>query len=575
MAPVDQNQSIGPFPYSGEGWTAFVAEFLADDPDGYEVKSGQKEGQIIITNVSKWFISSAYIDKCDCDAISPMLANAVMSLGRKATQASQFEQENLLLKEKLAKLNHEIFGPSSEQRPAPEIPELPETQPELPPDPPIKDKQPKLRLASNAGRKPLPANLPRDIVTLELPESDRGCPCCGKRMVECGEKATEQLTVIPAQFRVTRRIRKKYVCSACDKFVEAPAPKSMMPGASYGSPEFLAYVASLKYQLALPFYRQQTMFELAGLPFKRGTLANLMNTCAFRLSPFLQLFKDELLEQGIIHADETTIQVLKEPDRKPQTKSYLWLYRSAASAARQVVLFDYKQTRSGAHPRFFLEGFKGYLHVDGYSGYNNIENTVRVGCMAHLRRKFTDTTKVIPEGHVDYSFAQQALNVIGELYGIEEKLKKQPPEIVFDTRQRESRPILLRIKKWLDEMRPIVTPRTALGKAVIYAVEQWPTMLRYIDDGDLDIDNNISEREIKQVVIGRKNWLFSDSVDGASTNAAMYSLVQTAKANGLDPSAYLRHLFATLPNLKTGEDIKHLLPWNVKLGMELEPLAAA
>lgn len=477
----------------------------------------------------------------------------------------QYELENLRLKEQIAQLKRELFGVSSEQQPALEKIDAVDSQMEAPP---AKEKQPQLRLVKNAGRKPLSEHLPRDTIRHELAEADRGCPCCGKTMRELDDEITEQLIVIPAQYRVKQHIRKKYSCRSCGQIITASVPKSMVPGSSYASPEYLAHVACNKYQFGLPFYRQEAIFKQSGLPFNRTTMANLMITCADQLTPLMLLLQDALLKQKIVHADETTIQVLKEEGRKPQTKSYVWLYRSAASAEHQVVIFDYQMTRAGKHPRDFLDSFNGYLHVDGYAGYNGVFNAVRVACMAHLRRKFIDAGEIIPEGCNELSFAQHAIDMIGELYGIERKLVDQPQKIKLEVRNQESIPILLKFKKWLDEMRPKVTPKSILGKAIHYAIEQWPAMLRYADDGDLAIDNNIAEREIKQVVIGRKNWLFADTPDGAFTNATMYSLVQTAKANGLNPYDYLKHVFAELPNMKTSEEVVLLLPWNIQMENE-------
>lgn len=238
------------------------------------------------------------------------------------------------------------------------------------------------------------------------------------------------------------------------------------------------------------------------------------------------------------------------------------------------MIFDYQMTRAGMHPKNFLEGFNGYLHVDGYAGYGSVINAIRVACVAHLRRKFVDAEKILPDGAHELSFARQAINMIGELYGIERKLADQSQEVKYEVRNRESIPILRQFKKWLDDMKPEVAPKGALGKAIHYAIEQWPAMLRYVDDGKLAIDNNIAEREIKQLVIGRKNWLFADTPDGAIANATLYSLVQTAKANGLEPYAYLRQVFAALPNMTTSDEVKQLLPWNICLAEEVELRAA-
>ena len=564
------NTSTEPREQKSEGLGFFGMGLLTHEPDGYYSEIIPGRNRVLVRHVVGGIVVPVTYDRDEngASSFSYVIYDALEQLIGEAKDKKSLEQEVLLLKEQLAIAKKEKFGASSEKQ------QEQEKKDTAADSPPAKTKKPNLRLARNAGRKPLPENLPRDTVLHSLSESERGCPCCGTTMRDMGEEITEQLTVIPAQFRVKKHVRKKYSCRDCGKIVYAPKPKSMVPGSSYGSPDFLTHVAIAKYQHGLPFYRQEAIFEQASLPFNRTTLANLMIACADQLAPLTQLLKDELLKQRIIHADETTIQVLKEEGRKPQSKSYLWHYRSAAGSSRQIVLFDYQETRSGEHPKAFLRGYSGYLHVDGYSGYNNIHNAGRVGCMAHLRRKFVEAASAIPAGHGEHSFAQQAIAMIGELYGIEQKLAGRPTQAVFNVRQKESIPILSKFKKWLDDMKPKVVPKSLLGKAIHYAVEQWPTMLRYVDDGDLAIDNNIAEREIKQVVIGRKNWLFADMPEGAYTNAVMYSLVLTARANGLDPAVYLRHVFASLPNLKTAEEVGQLLPWNVKAAMETDLLAA-
>jgi hypothetical protein len=244
------------------------------------------------------------------------------------------------------------------------------------------------------------------------------------------------------------------------------------------------------------------------------------------------------------------------------------LYCSAAKANKPVVIFEYQATRSGSHPVKFLTGddndrFRGYLSTDGYSGYNNIAGVTRVGCMAHVRRKFDEAIKILPDG-TENSYAHQAMKMIGKLYTIERKLSDHPPKHKYHVRQAESLPILSELKLWLDKLHLDVTPKSLLGKAIGYARSQWSYVSRYVDDGRLAIDNNIAEREIKAFVIGRKNWLFADSTDGAEANAVMYSLVQTAVANGLEPYKYLRHVFERLPYMKNSKDVESLLPWNVQ-----------
>lgn len=493
-----------------------------------------------------------------------------------ADSAQELAHENQHLKEQIASLKRKIFGTSSEQS-APSQTEIDQSDllindnNQMNSATQTSDKQSgKLKLvASNAGRKKLPAHLPRERIEYKLPLEKQFCECCDGKLHEFGEEVTERLTVIPAQYKVIQHVRQKYLCRHCDKFTIAEAPKSLIPGSSFGSPEILADIAVKRFQYSLPYYRQEAIFNYAGFPFNRTTIANLMIGSADNMTLLYEVMKDELRSQDIIHADETSFQVLKEAGRTPQSTSYFWQYCGGSNSNKRIVLFEYQPTRSSEHPIKFLTGneqssFKGYLLTDGYAGYNKIPGVTRVGCMAHVRRKFVDACKILPAG-TENSHAQQAIEMIKKLYVIESELADQPPEIKYQVRQTESLPILHEMKLWLDKLYLDVVQRGALGKAIGYAIGQWNYVSHYIDDGRLAIDNNIAEREIKAFVIGRKNWLFAVSVDGAHTSAVMYSLVQTAKANGLDPYKYLYHVFERMPYMRNAKEVESLLPWNVRL----------
>lgn len=525
---------------------------------------GPKKGQLTVDFIEDHYVHGVIFER---ESYGDFVRNSALEWLYK--QRNRLEQENAELKERVARLQQMLFGTSSEQSsgdsPAEPPPQAAEGADHGAGDPkvvPLARKQ-----AKGGGRKPLPADLPRERINYELPEHDRFCPCCHGAIQAIGEEITEQLTVIPAQYKVLQHARKKYVCRKCSKFVTAPGPRPLIEKSSYASADFLAHVAVSKYQFGLPFYRQEAIFEQQGLSFNRTTLANLMIGCSDKLAALHETLRTELLGQGVIHADETSLQVLKEPGRKPQSKSQLWLYRSGEGAEQPVVLFEYQMTRQGAHPRNFLNiggkrPFTGYLQVDGYAGYNGMSGVTRVGCMAHVRRKFMAVVKALPS-HVTGSHAHHAVELIGKLYNIERKIKGSPYRNRHKARQEESVPILDKFKTWLDDMHPKVTPGSGLGGAIRYAREQWDAVVRYVDDGRLSIDNNIAEREMKAVVIGRKNWLFADSMNGAHANAIMYSLVQTAKANGIDPFGYLKYVIETMPKLRTASDVQSLLPWNM------------
>lgn len=275
-----------------------------------------------------------------------------------------------------------------------------------------------------------------------------------------------------------------------------------------------------------------------------------------------------LLAQPILHADETTLQVLQEPGRRAETQSYMWLYRTGRDGP-PIVLYDYQETRGGHHPRDFLTGFGGYLHVDGYSGYHKVAGVTLVGCWAHARRKFDEALKALPDGKQTAAVAaREGLEFCNRLFAIERQIRDAPPEERLKVRTEQSRPLLDEFWAWLRTHRPRVLPKSTLGKAIAYCLEQREKLAAFLQDGRLELDNNRSERSIKPFVIGRKNWLFSNTPRGARASATIYSIIETAKENGLNPFAYLTWLFEELPQipeLKDPEALDRLLPWSQSL----------
>ncbi len=414
------------------------------------------------------------------------------------------------------------------------------------------------------GRRPLPATLPRVDVIHDLPASERRCDQDGRLLVEIGDVTCEQLDIIPAKIQVIRHIRKKYACNCGQCIKTAPLPAQPIPK-SLASPGLLAHITVSKYQDALPLYRQETILQRIGVDIPRATLANWMIRAGTLVQPLINLLQDRLLAYDIIQMDETTVQVLKEDGKAAQSTSYVWLQRGGPPEQR-VVLYDYDPGRSQAVPKRLLEGFKGYLQTDGYDGYNAVvaqNKLIHVGCMAHARRKFSEA--VTAQGkRKKTGQAHRGLALIQKLYRIEKQARKLEPEQRHDHRQRHARPILDKLRTWLDEALPQVPPTSATGKALNYLHNEWDKLIRYLDDGRLEIDNNLAENAIRPFVLGRKNWLFSDSVRGVRASANLYSLIETAKANGLEPYAYLRHLFTELPKAATLEGIEALLPGTIK-----------
>ena len=413
------------------------------------------------------------------------------------------------------------------------------------------------------GRKPLPDNLPRVDIIHELPASERHCDHDGQLLVEIDEVISEQLDIIPAKIQVIRHIRKKYACSCGQCIKTAPLPAQPIPR-SMASPGLLAHITVSKYQDALPLYRQETILQRMGVELPRATLANWMIQAGALIQPVINLLRDRLLDYDILQMDETTVQVLNEQGKTAQSKSYLWLQRGGPPD-KPVVLYDYDPGRGAGVPTRLLTGFTGHLQTDGYDGYNAVvaaNGLVHVGCMAHARRKFSEAVKAQGKKKRKGK-AHQGLALIQKLYRVEKQARKLKPEERHSHRQRHARPILDELRTWLDEALPQVPPTSATGKALNYLHREWDKLIRYLDDGRLEIDNNGAENAIRPFVVGRKNWLFSASVKGVKASANLYSLIETAKANKLEPYAYLRYLFTALPQAETVEAIEALLPGNI------------
>ncbi len=463
------------------------------------------------------------------------------------------------------------YGPSSEKVPDEQLRLFNEAEqaataaPE--PEPPI---QVPAHERAKPGRRALPEYLPRVEVVHELPEEERVCAHDGEPLVEIArEKGAEQLDIIPAQVRVIRHVRVKYACPCCHIGVKtAPMPAQPIPK-SIASPGLLAHVAVAKYQDGLPLYRQESILKRSGIELPRATLAGWMVKMGILIQVLINLMRDHLLEYDILQMDETRVQVLKEPGKAATALSYMWVARGGPPG-QVVILFDYDPTRSGEVPKRLLEGFAGHLQTDGYEGYNAVgrePNIIRVACAAHCRRKFDEAVKAQGKGGktgpAKAGKAWQGLAYFQKLYRIETAVKDQGPEVRYQVRQAQAKPILDEMRTWLDASLPQVPPQTATGRALTYLDGQWNGLIRYLDNGRLEIDNNLVENAIRPFALGRKNWLFSDTVGGVQASANLYSLIETAKANGLDPYAYLRFVFTELPKAETVEAIEALLPYNV------------
>ena len=409
----------------------------------------------------------------------------------------------------------------------------------------------------------LPARLPRIEVIHELPEDERFCEHDGQMLREINEVVSEQLDIVPATIQVIRHIRKQYACECGRCIRTAPLPAQPIPK-SMASPGLLAHVTVSKYVDALPLYRQETILKRIGVELPRATLSSWMIRMGQLVQPLINLMRDRLLEYDIIQMDETRVQVLKEADRRAQSKSYLWVQRGGPPDGR-VILYDYDPSRSGAVPERLLAGYKGYLQSDGYGSYNAVvaANGLKpLGCMAHARRRFDEAVKAQGKNK-RRGKAWHGLALIQKLYRVEKLARPMTPEKRYRLRLEQAQPIFDEMRTWLEMTLPQVPPKNATGKALHYLHSQWDKLTRYLDDGRLEIDNNLCENAIRPFVVGRKNWLFSDSVAGVNASANLYSLIETAKAHGLEPYAYLREVFTKLPQANTVEDIESLLPGRI------------
>ena len=461
------------------------------------------------------------------------------------------------------------FGASSEQ--------LPDQQPSLFDEVEIAsddatisvDETPEAEVVPEAkpARKPrkafrIPPELPRVEIIHDLPESEKVCPHDGTALKHIDSEVHEQLDIIPAQAQVLRHLRYTYACPCCDQHVvTAQKPKQPIEK-GMASPRLLATIATQKYVDGLPLYRQEQLFARLGLELDRTTQANWMMKCGALIQPLINLIHEQMLEQPVLHMDETRVQVLDEPGRSPQSQSYMWVLRSVEQPA---VLFHYSPTRNSEVPKHLLNDFSGALMVDGYQGYHAVcesPSITRLGCWAHARRGFVDAKKAY--GLSRTGKADEALAHIQALYRIEQSAKDKPPEERLAMRQAEATVVIAKLKQWLDQNMNRTPPKSLLGKAMHYLNHQWTHLVRYLEDGRYPIDNNPAENAIRPFVIGRKNWLFSASQRGADASANLYSLIETAKANDLEPHAYLAHVFTQLPNANTLQDIEILLPWVVK-----------
>jgi transposase len=510
-------------------------------------------------------MESALVLTAKIGSISP---EYVASLEEKI---AQFERENRLLQEKIHYLLHHRFGRHSE-RFNPDQGVL--FEPQVPTDAKadVEDTiQIEAHTRKKGGRRKAPRDLPRERVEHHLPQAEKQCTC-GACLERIGEEISEQYDVVPPVFRVLEHVRFKYACPVCDDNGVKTAAKSLpdpLPRHQV-SPGLLAWIGTGKYVDGLPLHRQASILEKRfGVPFTSTTLSHWMIKVANDLLiPLLVVMEMYLLGEDYLHADETTVQVLGEPARDPWQKSYFWIRVSGAGPP--IVIVTYDSSRGGSVANGLFSGFKGYLQTDAYSGYSGVwaqAEVTPVGCWAHARRKFDAVLRSVGRHSQRHEavLAREALEFIRRLYQIERESKGEAPAERLRRRQTDSQGVLEEMAAWREKHMAYATAiGGSLAKAFVYLTNQWEKLIVFVQDERLALDNNLAERHIRPIANGRKAWLFAKSEDGAHASAAWYSIVETAKANGLEPYHYLRWLFTNLPlYIQSGWPLDPLMPWNV------------
>ena len=420
--------------------------------------------------------------------------------------------------------------------------------------------------AAKPARKPLPEHLPREILT-HHPEQNF-CPECGGGLRHFGEDVSEQLEYVPESFRVIRHVRPKFACGKCEIVVEAPAPARPIARGLAG-PGLLAHVLVSKYADHCPLYRQSEIYARQGVELDRSTLAGWVGAASELLAPLVDAVRRHVLGATKLHADDTPVPVLAPGNGKTKT-GRLWTYvrddRTAGESTAPAVWFAYSPDRKGEHPRQHLKEFTGTLQADAYSGFHHLYDTGRIreaACWAHARRKFHDIHAAHPSPTTTV-----ALERIGDLYGIEAEVRGKPAEERRTIRQARAAPLLGELRVWMEKMLRSLSPKSETAEAIRYALSRWRALTRYVDDGAIEIDNSAAERALRAVALGRKNYLFCGSDAGGENAAAIYTLLGTARLNGIDPERWLREVLNRIPDYPLIR-IDELLPWN--LAADLQP----
>ena len=503
-------------------------------------------------------------------------------LASKDNEIKNLKNELEFLRNQVLNKNKKIFGKSSEQINSEQLSLFNEAEKNSDSklaEPTIEEiiykrKKP----TSHIGKKDNLANLNRVIIEHKLDEEDMYCYKCNSKLIVIGSKATKEvLKYKPAELYIEEHIIYSYACKSCEEIdgdaniTSTKAPHTLLHK-SMASNELLSHVIAMKYQYAMPLYRQETYFDMLGANLSRQTLSNWIIAAAQEFQPVYDIMKGKLLDSHYAQADETTVVVIDSKEQDSKAKKYMWLYKTG-EPKDPIILYDYQKTRSSSCPKEFLKGFSGILQTDGYAGYNQVENVKRLYCLAHIRRKYFDIVSKLKDQALKNSRALIGFNFCEQLYKIEKELKETYSNDAdyyqkrHEIRLEKSAPIIEDFIRYVDIELKNALPRSPLGEALEYSKKLLPSFRIFLTNGSLEIDNNASERAIKPFVIGRKNWLMCNTPKGARSSATIYSVVETAKANGLIVEKYLVYLMDVLSNLEgNGKNtLLKYMPWSKEL----------
>ena len=438
----------------------------------------------------------------------------------------------------------------------------------LPPEP-VTEEITYRRKKSAGKREEDLSELSVERIDYELSEAERACPECGDTMRDIGVQVRRELKLIPAQVVVLEHAAHSYACRSCERngfvvpFANAKNPTPLISG-SLASSSLVAHIAYQKYANGMPLYRLETGFRYDGVNISRQTMSNWVIQCSERyLEGVYELLREHLFQETCLHADETVVQVLHEPSRAATTKSYEWIYRTSGYSKHKIAVYEYTETRSQEHPKAFLKSFHGFLHTDGYQVYHNLPPDITVvGCWSHVRRRYEAILKKMPKDQRKGSDAERGVAYINALFALEHDFTGLSPEERFQKRLEQSKPIADAFFVWAAGLGAL--PKMPLGEAVGYTLSQRKYLENVFLDGRTEISNNRAERSVKPFVMGRKAWLFSNTPAGAKASSVIYSIIETAKENGLHPYRYMEFLLETLPN-STYSSLESLLPWSDSL----------